>query len=68
MGQSAGPDMRVLRKITLHVYQATIVIPSAIAELTELTRKCRRNVQLRDAQCPSVRNAVSLKIILVVNV
>jgi len=68
MGQSAGPAMRVLRKITLQVYQATIVIPSAIAELTELTRKCRRNVQLRDAQCPSVRNAVSLKIILVVNV
>ena len=59
MGQSASLDMRVLRKINLHVYQITTVIPSAIALRTELT-KFRRSVQLRDAQCPSVRNALCL--------
>jgi len=42
------------------VYQTKIVIPIAIALLTELTRKFRRSVRLRDAQCPSVRNALCL--------
>jgi len=64
MGQSAGLDMRVLRKMTIHMYQATIVIPAAIAVLTELTRKFRRSVQLLDAQCPSVRNAPCLRKLL----
>jgi hypothetical protein len=60
MGQSAGLDVRVLRKMTLHVYQTTSVISSAIAVLTELTRRFRRSVHLSDAQYPSVRNALCL--------
>jgi hypothetical protein len=64
MGQSAILDMRVLRKMTLHMYQATFVIPAAIAVVAELSRKFRRSVQLRDAQCPSVRNALCLRKVL----